>query len=319
MYDIIIIGAGPAGFTAGIYAARREMKALIIGKESGGQLVWAADIENYPGFKQISNTDLIKKMEEQVKGLGVEVKNTEVNKIEKKKDGNFILYTNKEKFEAKTVIVAIGLTPRRLAIPGEEKFSGKGVSYCANCDGPFFRNKTIAVVGGGNSAIDAAEIMSKIAKKVYIIHRQEEFRAFAAAIKEVKSRKNIEFILNSEVKEISGSQTVQKIKIFNNKTNKETEMDIDGIFIEVGRIAATDLVKDLAERDEKMQILVDEKCKTSTEGLFAAGDVTQVPFKQITIACGQATIAALAAYQYIQEKQGKKASVVLDRSVHKKK
>jgi alkyl hydroperoxide reductase subunit F len=317
MYDTIIIGAGPAGFTAGIYAARREMKALIISKETGGQLIWAADIENYPGFSQISNTDLIKKMEEHVKGLGVEIKTDEVNKIEKNDDGNFVVYTNKEKFETKTIIVAIGSTPRRLAIPGEEKFSGKGVSYCANCDGPFFRDKIVAVVGGGNSAIDAAEIMSKIAKKVYLIHRQEEFKAFAAAVREVKARDNVEFILNSEVKEISGSQSVEKIKIFNNKTNKETEMAVNGIFIEIGRIASTDLVKDLAERNEKMEIIVDEKCATSTEGLFAAGDVTQVPFKQITIACGQGTIAALAAYQYIQQKQGKDAKVVMDRSVHK--
>ncbi len=318
MYDTIIIGAGPAGYTAGIYAARREMKALIIGKEAGGQLVWAADIENYPGFKQISNIDLIKKMEEHVKGLGVEMKSGEINKIEKGKDGNFTVYASKEKFEAKTIIVAIGLTPRRLAIPGEEEFSGKGTSYCANCDGPFFRDKVVAVVGGGNSAIDAAEIMSKIAKKVYLVHRQEKFRAFAAAIKEVESRDNIEIITNSEVKEIIGSQFVEKIKVLNNKTNKETEMDVNGIFIEVGRIAATDLVKDFADRNEKMEILVDEKCKTKTNGLFAAGDVTQVPFKQITIATGQATIAALAAYQYIQESQGKNVKVVMDRSVHKK-
>ncbi len=318
MYDTIIIGAGPAGITAGIYAARREMKSLIIGKETGGQLILAADIENYPGFSQIGNIDLIQKMKDQVNGLGVEIKNNEVNKIEKKDDGNFTVYAGKDKFDAKTVIVAMGLTPRRLAIPGEEEFTSKGVSYCANCDGPFFKDKVVAVVGGGNSAIDAAEIMSKISKKVYLIHRQEEFRAFAAAIKEVKTRDNIEIITNSEIKKISGSQIVKKIKILNSKTNKETELEVDGIFIEVGRIAATDLVKDFADRNEKMEIIVNEKCATKTEGLFAAGDVTQIPFKQITTAAGQGTIAALAAYQYIQEKQGKNAKVVMDRSVHKK-
>jgi len=213
--------------------------------------------------------------------------------------------------------VAIGSTPRRLAIPGEEEFSGKGTSYCANCDGPFFKEKIVAVVGGGNSAIDAAEIMSKIAKKVYLIHRQEEFRAFAAAVKEVEARENIEMIKNSEVKEIIGSLTVEKIKVLNNKTKKETELVVDGVFIEVGRIAATDLVKDFADRNEKMEILVNEKCATKTEGLFAAGDVTQIPFKQITTATGQGTIAALAAYQYIQEKGGKNIKTVMDRSVHK--
>ncbi len=319
MFDTIIIGAGPAGYTAGIYASRREMKSLIIGKEPGGQLVLAADIENYPGFASISNIDLIQKMESHVKGLGVEIKNGEVSRIEKNKDGNFTVFTSKDKYEAKTVIVAMGLTPRRLAISGEVEFSGKGVSYCANCDGPFFKGKTVAVVGGGNSAIDAAEIMSKIAKKVYLIHRQEEFRAFAAAIKEVESRENIEMIKNSEIKEIIGEQFVKKIKVLNNKTNEESEIEVDGIFIEVGRIAATDLVKDFADRNEKMEILVNEKCSTKTGGLFAAGDVTQVPFKQITTATGQGTIAALAAYQYIQEQSGKTMKVVMDRSVHKKK
>lgn len=317
IYDTIIIGAGPAGYTAGIYAARREMKALIIGKESGGQLIWAADIENYPGFSQIQNTDLIKKMEDHVKGLGVEIKNVEVSKIEKREDGIFVLYTNKDRYEAKTVIIAIGLTPRRLAIPGEVEFSGKGVSYCANCDGPFFRNKVVAVVGGGNAAMDAAEIMSKIAKKVYLIHRQENFRAFAASLEEATARGNVEFILNNEAKEIIGSAKVEKLKIFNNKTNEISELTVDGIFIEVGRIANTDLVKSLADRNEKMEILVDEKCATKTNGLFAAGDVTQIPFKQITTATGQGTIAALAAYQYLQLKAGK-SGVVLDRSVHKK-
>jgi len=319
MFDTIIIGAGPAGFTAAIYAARREMKALIIGKEPGGQLVWAADIENYPGFLQIHNTDLIKKMQDHVKGLGVEIKNAEVSTIEKREDGSFVIYAGKEKYEAKTVIIAIGLTPRRLAIPGEIEFSGKGVSYCANCDGPIFRNKTVAVVGGGNAAMDAAEILSKIAKKVYLIHRQEEFRAFVASLEEATARGNVEFILNSEVKEIIGSDSgrVEKLKIFNNKTNENSELAVDGIFIEVGRIAATDLVKDFADRNEKMEIMVDEKCMTKTGGLFAAGDVTQIPFKQITTATGQGTIAALAAYQYLQLKAGK-SGVVLDRSVHKK-
>jgi thioredoxin-disulfide reductase len=318
MYDTIIIGSGPAGFAAGIYAARREMKVLIIGKETGGQLIWAADIENYPGFAQISNTDLIKKMADHVKGLGVEIKAGEVNIIEKGEDGNFSVYAGKEKYEAKTVITAIGLTPRRLAIPGEVEFSGKGVSYCANCDGPFFRNKIIAVVGGGNAAMDAAEIMSKIAKKVYLIHRQEEFRAFAASIEEAKARGNVDFLLNSEIKEITGDGKVKKIKVFDNKENKEIELEVDGVFIEVGRIAATDLIKDFADRNEKMEILVNEKCMTKTGGLFAAGDVTQIPFKQITTATGQGTIAALAAYQYIQEQAGKGVKMVMDRSVHKK-
>lgn len=285
--------------TAGIYAARREMKALIIGKELGGQLIWASEIENYPGFKSISNFELISKMQEQVKNLGVEIKTEEVKKIEKT-DDKFILHTNKSQFEAKTVILALGLVPRRLAVPGEREFTGKGVSYCATCDGPFYKNKTVAVAGGGNSAVDATEILSKIAAKVYLIHRRDEFRAFEALVEEVKSKKNVELVLSSEIKEVVGSNKLEKIKVVNKKTGQEKEIAVDGLFVEVGRIASTDLVADMVKRDEKNQIIVDEKCQTGLPGMFAAGDVTPVEFKQITIACGQATIAALAAYQYIQ-------------------
>lgn len=307
IYDIIIIGAGPAGMTAGIYAARREMKALIIGKELGGQIIWASEIENYPGFKKINNYDLIVKMQEQVKGLGVEIKTDEIKKIEKIGDGNFILYANKEEYQAKTVIITMGLVPRKLGVPGEEKFIGKGISYCANCDGPFYRGKVVAVVGGGNVALDAAEVLSKIAKKVYLIHRRNEFRAFEVLVKDVKERENIELILDSEVKEIIGKDKVEKIKVKNNKTGKEKEIEVDGIFIEIGRIAHTGLVALLVEREENSQIIVDEKQGTKTEGLFAAGDVTsRSEFKQITIATGEATIAALAAYQYLRIKESKK-------------
>ncbi len=315
MYDVIIIGAGTAGMTAGIFAARREMKALIIGKETGGQLIWAADIENYPGFASIDNYDLIAKIKNQVINLGVEIKNTEVRQI-LKKDSSFQIFTEKEKFMAKTVIIAMGLSPRRLAIPGEQESTGKGVSYCANCDGPFYKGKTVAIVGGGNSALDAAEVMSKIASKVYLIHRRQEFRGFEALVDEVKNKNNIELVLDSEVKKITGKNKLNKIKVINNKTNKESELTIDGLFIEIGRIAHTDLVADLVKRDERDQIIVDEKCQTSQPGIFAAGDVTQVPFKQITIANGQATIAALASYEHIQLALGK-TPITLDRSTKK--
>lgn len=313
MYDTIIIGTGPAGFTAGIYAARRKMKTLIIGREMGGQLIWASEIENYPGFKSINSFDLINKMSEQVKALGVEIKSDEVKAIEKNNE-TFVLHTNKEVFEARTVILALGLSPRRLAIPGEVELTGKGVSYCANCDGPFYKNKTVAVVGGGNSALDAAEILSKIASKVYLVHRRDEFRGFEALIEEVKAKENIELVLNSDIKKVVGENKVEKIIVYNNKTQEEKEIGADGVFIEAGRIANTDIIADLAERDEKNQIIVDEKCMTSCPGMFAAGDVTPVEFKQITIACGQATIAALAAYQYLQLKKGAVAESTVNHS-----
>lgn len=312
MYDTIIIGAGPAGFTAGIFAARREMKALIISKNMGGQMIWAAEIENYPGFKSINSIDLITKLQDQVTHLGVAIKNNEVKKLVKK-DKYFELYTESEVWQAKTIIIAMGLSPRRLAIPGEKKFTGKGVSYCANCDGPFYRDKVVAVVGGGNAALDAAEVLSKITARVYLIHRRQEFRGFEALIVEVKNKDNITFVLDSEVVEIIGEEKLDKIKVVNKVLKKNKTINVDGLFIEIGRIAHTDLVAGLVDRDQRGQIMVDEKCSTSSPGIFAAGDVTQVPFKQITIATGQATIAALAAYEYLQLGQGKDAKVIFDR------
>ena len=300
MYDLIIIGAGPAGFTAGIYAIRRGMKVLIIGDVPGGQIVWASEIENYPGFRNIASYELISKMQDHVKDLGVEIVNDKIIDIKKNKDKTITLLSNKQEFLSKTVIIATGLSPRELSVQGEKEFLGKGVTYCANCDAPFYRDKTVAVVGGGNAALDAAEVLSKIAKKVYLIHRREEFRGFEALVNEIKNRKNIEIITNSEISKIIGNEKVEKVNVKNNKLNKITQINIDGIFIEVGRIAHTEIFSNLIELDNKKQIKVDEYCKTNVQGIFAAGDVTTIPYKQITIACGQATIAALSAYEYLQ-------------------
>ncbi len=303
MYDLIIIGSGVAGMTAGIYASRREMKTLIIGKELGGQLIWAGDIENYPGFERISSFDLINKIKQQTVKLGVEFKDSEIQRIKRLNDGTFVLYTNKEEFKAKTVIVAMGLSPRRLAIPGEVELSGKGVSYCANCDGPFYRDKTVAVVGGGNAALDAAEVLSKIAKEVYLIHRRDAFRGFETLVDLIKNKANIKILFNTEIKNILGTERVEKIKVFDNLSKKDSVVTVDAVFIEVGRIAATDLVADFVERSQRHQIIANQMMETKTPGLFAAGDVIDSEFKQISIATGSATIAALSAYQYLQLKK----------------
>lgn len=299
MYDTIIIGQGPAGITAGIYAARREMKTLIIGKESGGQIIWAGEIENYPGFTSISNFDLIMRFNEHALASGVEIKNSEVKRLEKKEDGSFVVFTENGQFEAKTVIITMGLAPRRLAVPGEVELSGKGVSYCANCDGPLYKGKTVAVIGSGNSAFDAAEVLSKIAAKVYLIVRSPSFKAFDSLVDEVKARPNVEIITNAKTKEIIGKDKVEGL-IYKNEAGEDISLSLDGVFVEIGRIASTDLVADFVDRDEQAQILVKSKMATRTPGLFAAGDVVASDFKQITIAMGQATEAALYAYQYIQ-------------------
>lgn len=302
MYDLIIIGSGVAGMTAGIYASRREMKTLIIGKELGGQLILASDIENYPGFETITSFDLINRIKQQTVKLGVEFKDDEVKEIKRTVDGTFFLYTNRENFEARTVIIAMGLSPRRLAVPREVELNGKGVSYCANCDGPFYKNKVVAVIGGGNSALDAAEMLSKIAKQVYLIHRNESLKAFDVLVDEVKNRSNIEILFNSEIKDILGDQKVEKIKILNSKTKEVRDIPLEAVFVEVGRIAATDLVADLVERSDRNQIIANSMMETKTPGLFAAGDVVDSEFKQISIATGSATVAALSAYKYLQLK-----------------
>jgi NADH-dependent peroxiredoxin subunit F len=306
MFDLIVIGLGPAGMTAGIFAARREMKTLVIGRELGGQLVWASEIENYPGAPKISSFELIEKMRQQTIESGAEIRQDEVQRIERLEDGSFVVHCGHESFAAAAVIIAMGLSPRRLAIPGEIEFGGKGVSYCANCDGPFFKGKAVAVVGGGNSALDAAEVLSKIAAKVFLIHRNASFKGFESLQEEIKGRENITVMMESEIKEIQGEAKVEKIIVANRNNQEEKEILIDGVFIEVGRIASTDLVDEFVERNEKNQIVIDHNGSTKTEGIFAAGDVTSCEVKQITVAAGQATIAALSAYKYLQEKTGKK-------------
>jgi thioredoxin-disulfide reductase len=302
IYDTIILGTGPAGFSAAIYAARRNMKTLLIGRELGGQVIWASEIENYPGLKSISNLELITKMKEHVEEFGVEIINQEVLKIQKSEDDIFIIFIQGKQFFTKTIIIAMGLTPRRLSIPGEKELTGKGVSYCATCDGPFFKKKIVAVIGGGNSALSAAEILSNIAEKVYLIYRGDKFRAFENLISRVDSRENIEILMNCQVSQIIGENKVEKIIIKNDANNSESEIFINGVFIEIGRVASSEILSGLLELDEKNQIITDEKGGTSNKGIFAAGDIINRQYKQIVIACGQGAVAALAAYEYLQLK-----------------
>lgn len=300
MYDVIIIGAGPTGLTAAIYTARRMMKTLIISKNIGGQAMWASDIKNYPGIGQISGVELANKMSQQVKDLGVEIKIDEVKKITVNSDGSFTLETGKSSYQAKTIIAAIGLAPKQLNLPNEEKLTGSGISYCATCDAPLYKGKNVAVVGGGNAALDAADVLSKAGNKVYLIYRKEQFRAFESLVAEVKSRENVEIMLNSDVFEIIGEQKLEKIKVKNSVSQAEREIELDGLFIEIGHKPKTEALADLVSRDEHEQIAVDANCQTSQPGIFAAGDVTTVPYKQVIIGCGQGAIAALSAYKYLQ-------------------
>lgn len=311
MYDLIVIGGGPAGLTASIFAKRRKLNLLLISKEIGGQAAKAPLISNYPALEEVSGAKFVERLFKQVMKENVEMILEEVVGVDEG-DSGFVVKTHEGKtFECKALIIACGKTPRSLNVKGEKELIGKGVSYCASCDGPLYKDKIVAVVGGGNSALDATLYLSKLCKKVFLIHRRDCFRAFEKEVEEVKKRNNIELLLNSVVEEIKGEKRVEGVVIKNVDTNEIKEIKIDGIFIEIGSELRTEFLKHLVKRDSSGQIVINEVCQTfypeSEEirpGVFAAGDVTNVPFKQIVIAAGQGAIAALQAYDYLQNLKG---------------
>jgi len=299
-YDVVIVGGGPAGITAAIYTARRLLSTLVITKEVGGQVVKTPDIENYPGFDLISGPELAQKFISQAKKFGAEIIYEEVVHLDEK-NNQFVVKTHKNTYHGKSLILAFGKVPRKLDIPGEKEFKGKGVSYCATCDAPFFKNKVVAVNGGGNSAFDAALLLSKTAKKVYLIHRRNEFRAEETLIKKVMKTKNVEVITSATVEKINGDVTVKSIDI--RQYSKHRNIPLDGIFIEIGYIVEDGLIKEFVEMDEMNQIKVKRDHSTSREGVFAAGDLTNSYYKQIVISAGEGAIAALSAAKYLDEKK----------------
>ncbi|HKZ45677.1 MAG TPA: FAD-dependent oxidoreductase [archaeon] len=304
-YDVIIVGGAAAGLTAGIYAARREMKTLILTKDIGGQASLPPLIENYPGFVEVSGFDLMEKFHEQATESGAEIVFQEVTGIECE-NSSFLVKTQDKKYKSKTVILAFGKTPRDLGVKGEKDFFGKGVSYCATCDMPMFAGKTIAVVGGGNTALDAALYASRAVKKAYLIHRRNAFRGFEYLVERVRGKSNVELVLNSIVTEIRGEKFVKSIIVKNVSNNKETEIHVDGIFIEIGYETNVDFIKNLVKLDKQNQIIANKSCETYYPdsnkvhpGIFAAGDVTDTPFKQIITSAGEGAKAALQAYNHI--------------------
>ncbi len=304
IYDVIIVGAAAAGLTAAIYAARQGLNTLVIGKDLGGQALLTNDIQNYPGFDSIDGFTLTSKFEEQAKKLNAKIIYDEVNSIVDTSN-LFTVTTSSKDYVSKTVILAFGKTPRDLNVPGEDKFKGRGLSYCATCDGPLYRGKTIAVVGSTEHAVDAAIMLSDLAEKVYMIVMKDKPIGNKELLTNLENRVNVEFILYSTVKEVSGDQTVESIKVMNSKTGYENEYKVDGIFVEQGYVPKTDFVKDLVNLTSKKEVIIDKECNTSRKGVFAAGDVTDLPFKQLVISAGQGSIAALSAYNYLQKMRGK--------------
>ncbi len=307
IYDTIIIGNGPAGLSTAIFSARSNLSTLVIGEKLGGQASDAHLIENYPGFPSISGMELMKKFEDHAKAQEVKIIYGRAERFEKdsKKD-IFRITSGKEQYEGKTLILTLGTTTRKLNIPGETEYLGRGVSYCATCDGAFFKEKTVAVIGGGDAALSAALYLAGIAKKVYIIHRRKGFRGEPIKLKKAKEMKNVELILDAVPVDITGENIVKSLKITNVINKKENTIALDGVFIEVGSTPTTVMAKELGiSLDEKNYIKVDAAQKTDIPGVFAAGDITTNSnyFKQIITAAAEGSIAADSAFRFINEEK----------------
>lgn len=305
MYDCIIVGAGPAGLTAALYTARRELKTLVISKDLGGQAVLTDKIYNYPGIKFSTGMDMMQTFKEQAMEYGAEFLFQHVSSV-KQVDDHFSVTTPKGEFEAKTVLLCFGLTPRDLGAENEEKFLGHSVFHAVTEHGPDYKGKKVAVIGGGNSAFDSVVFLQPIAEKIYLIHRSENFRGEEVTLKKIQAFDNVEFVLNSEVKEFLGEENIDHIKVINNETNEISELDVDGVCVNVGYTANTKWLDELVERNERGHI-IEENTVTKTPGLFAAGDCTTMPYKQIITSGGEGCKAAMKAYEYLQAKDGKRA------------
>ncbi|MFY9422687.1 MAG: thioredoxin-disulfide reductase [Bacilli bacterium] len=292
MYDILIIGAGPAGISAAIYALRNDLKVGIFeGEAPGGKMVYTATIENYPGYEMIAGPDLAYSMFNQIMNLGADYIGERAETI-RKENGHFVVRAGKD-YKARTVIIATGTRNRKLEIPGEERLTNKGISWCAICDGALYRNKEVAVIGGGNSAFEESIYLSGVVKKVYLIHRREDFRADRNIVEKVKGLGNVEMILNTVVLEFIGEDGLEKLILRNVKTGEISSLEVEGCFEFVGLLPATEFVRDLGITDEDGYIPVSANQETKIPGLYAVGDVVSKRVRQIVTAVNDGAIAAL--------------------------
>ena len=296
-YDLVILGGGPAGMTAAIYAGRYNLKVAVVSDNFGGTANLAGEVENWPGVIS-SGVEIMKNIKEQAEKFGAELLTKNISSV--KKDGNmFVLKSEDEEIRAKALIVALGTQHRKLGVPGEGEFLGKGVTYCATCDGNFFRNKIVAVVGGGRSATKAALYLSEICEKVYLIHRRDNLKCEPIECERIGAKENIETIYNANVKEIIGENIVNKIKVLQN--DEEREININGVFIEIGSNPSTESLNELGLNIENGYIVTDKETRTNIEGVFAAGDITNASVKQMINAAGEGAVAAINAYDYLMK------------------
>ncbi|MGB7290733.1 MAG: thioredoxin-disulfide reductase [Thermodesulfobacteriota bacterium] len=299
-YDVIIIGAGPAGLTAGLYTGRARLKTLIIDKFlPGGTLLKTEKIEDYPGFEEITGQELAERMEKQTRKFGVEIITETVYEIVTEGDTKIVRTDEGNEHKAGAVIVAAGGWPRKLYVPGEDELSGKGVSYCALCDGPFFDNQDVAVVGGGNTAVEEGDFLTKFAKRVYVIHRKNEFTAQRISQEKVFNNPKTQILWNTVVTEIGGKEGVEYVLVKNNVSGEEKRLNVTGIFIFIGFVPNN--VRAHAKHDKLGFFITNERMETSVSGIFAVGDIRAQPVRQITNAVGDGTIAAVMAEKYLEK------------------
>ena len=305
MHDLIIIGAGPSGLTAALYAGRAKLKTVVLERALiGGQINLTETIENFPGFSpSIKSEELVERLKEQIKIFDIEIIQEEVLKIELDGTTKKIIRTQDKEFISPAIIIATGAGPKRLGIPGEDNFTGKGVSYCGICDGPLFKEKRVCVIGGGNTALEEALHIIKFAKEVMIIHRRDKFRADKILVERLLKNNRIRPLLDTIVLEISGKTRVEAVTIKNIKTAENKILSCQGIFIFTGRTPHTDFLKDLLKLDPEGYIITDENLETSIKGVFACGDCRKRPLYQIITACAEGAIAVYNANRYLQGNQ----------------
>jgi len=309
MYELAIVGGGPAAVAAAVYAGRKQIKTILITESFGGQSLVSSDIQNWIGESNISGIDLAKKMEDHVKAQGtVKIKDFElVNKIEKinqgPPNGHFALFTESgASFEAKTILLATGSRRRRLGVPGEDEFDGKGVVFCSTCDAPLFKDKTVAIVGGGNAGLEAVVDSIPYANKIYLLVRSDQMKGDKITQDKIISHPKVKILFNSEVKKINGDKFVTSINLINNQTNEESSLEVQGVFVEIGAVPNSDFAKNLVEINKSNEVLVDHKTQaTTTSGIWAAGDVSDVLYKQNNISAGDGVKALLSIYEYLHK------------------
>lgn len=306
LFDVIVLGGGPAGLTAGIYLSRAKIKTLVLNEgPAGGQMVLTHEIANYPGVESINGYQLSTNMKKQAQSFGCTVKaNTKVTSMDLIGPEKVIEVRGKTTYKAPAVILATGGRSRTIGVPGEDQFKGMGISYCATCDGDFFEGKDIIVVGGGNSALEEAVALTTYARSVTIVHQFDHFQAFESAIAEAKENPKIEFIMESEIQEFHGEKSLTGVSIKNMRTGEMSEKAISGVFILIGYVPSTERVREFVKLNERNEIVTDEEMQTSVEGIFAAGDAREKRHRQITTAVSDGTIAALSAIEYLNNQPG---------------